>query len=113
LLPNGWRLTPLRNSSPPKKRVVIAPGGGAAWPRPIGRYYLNNKSKTAIKGSLNEPWPKPTPRAMSIGDFPMRRIRERGPLGRFRYLVTILAGILQSQFGVLFLSLGQSLPPER
>jgi hypothetical protein len=24
--PNGWRLTTLRNSSPPKKRVAIAPG---------------------------------------------------------------------------------------
>jgi hypothetical protein len=33
-LPNGWRLTPLRNSSPPKKRVVIAPVGAMA---PLGR----------------------------------------------------------------------------
>jgi hypothetical protein len=32
------------------------------------------------------------PRAMSIGDFPMRRIREWGPLGHIRYLVTILTG---------------------
>jgi hypothetical protein len=29
------------------------------------------------------------------------------PLGRFRYIVTILAGILQSYFGVHSLSLGQ------
>ena len=33
------------------------------------------------------------------------------PLGRFHYVATILAGNLQSQFGVLSLSLGQSLPP--
>jgi hypothetical protein len=33
------------------------------------------------------------------------------PLGRLRYLVTILAGILKSQSSVLSLSLGQSLPP--
>jgi len=47
---------------------------------------------------------------MSIGDFPMRRIREWGPLGRYLYLGTILAGILKMQFSVLTLSLGQSLP---
>ncbi len=41
----------------------------------------------------------------------MRRIREWGPLGRFRYLVTILAGNLKSHTGVRSLSLGQSLPP--
>jgi hypothetical protein len=29
------------------------------------------------------------------------------PLGRFRYLVTILTGFLKSHFGVLSLSLGQ------
>jgi hypothetical protein len=33
------------------------------------------------------------------------------PLGRFRFVVTILAGIPQSQSSVLSLSLGQSLPP--
>jgi hypothetical protein len=54
---------------------------------------------------------QPVPRAMSIGDLPMRRIRERGPLGRFRYVSTILAGNLQSQFGILSLSLGQGLTP--
>jgi hypothetical protein len=32
------------------------------------------------------------------------------PLGRFRYIVTILAGILIMQSNVLSLSLGQSLP---
>jgi hypothetical protein len=47
---------------------------------------------------------------MSIGDLPMRRIRERGPLGHIRTSVTILTGNLQSQFGVFSLSLGQSLP---
>jgi hypothetical protein len=44
---------------------------------------------------------------MSIGDFPMRRIREWGPLGRFRFVITILAGILKPQSSVLSLSLGQ------
>jgi hypothetical protein len=34
ITPKGWRLTPLRNSSSPKERVVIAPEGGAAWPPP-------------------------------------------------------------------------------
>jgi len=29
------------------------------------------------------------------------------PLGRFRYLITILAGFLKPQFSVLSLSLGQ------
>jgi hypothetical protein len=48
---------------------------------------------------------------MSIGDLPMRRIRERGALGHFRISITILTGYLQSQFSVLSLSLGQSLPP--
>jgi hypothetical protein len=38
------------------------------------------------------------------------RIREWGPLGRFRLAVTILAGNLQSQLNVLSLSLGQGLP---
>jgi hypothetical protein len=51
------------------------------------------------------------PRAMSIGDFPMRRIREWGPLGRVRFAVTILVGNLKSQSSVLSLSLGQCLPP--
>jgi len=32
---NGRRLTPLRNSSPPQKREVIAPGAG-----PLGRIRL-------------------------------------------------------------------------
>jgi hypothetical protein len=44
---------------------------------------------------------------MSIGDFPMRRIREWGALGRFRFIVTILAGFLKPYFGVHSLSLGQ------
>jgi hypothetical protein len=48
---------------------------------------------------------------MSIGDFPMRRIRERGPLGRFRYVVTILAEKQKPYVNVLTYSLGQSLPP--
>jgi hypothetical protein len=33
------------------------------------------------------------------------------PLGRIRFIVTILAGNLKSQSSVLSLSLGQSLPP--
>ena len=32
-----------------------------------------------MKRFLDEPWPKLVPRAMSIGDLPMRRIREWGP----------------------------------
>jgi hypothetical protein len=44
---------------------------------------------------------------MSIGDLPMRRIREWGPLGRHRFVVIILAGILEPQFNVLSLSLDQ------
>jgi hypothetical protein len=56
---------------------------------------------------------QPVPRAMSIGDLPMRRIREQGPLGHIRFLITILAGNLKFQSGVLSLSLGQGLPPER
>jgi hypothetical protein len=47
---------------------------------------------------------------MSIGDLPMRRIRERGPLGRCRNVFTILAGNIQSFPNVFSLSLGQSLP---
>jgi hypothetical protein len=43
--------------------------------------------------------------------LPMRRIREWGPLGHFRHVVTILAGNPKSQSSVLTLSLGQSLPP--
>ena len=56
---------------------------------------------------------QPAPRAMSIGDFLMRRIREWGPLGRFRYVVTILTGNLKLHSSVFTLSLGQGLPPER
>jgi hypothetical protein len=48
---------------------------------------------------------------MSIGDFPMRRIRERGPLGRFRFVITILEVNLKTQFNVFSLSLGQGLLP--
>jgi hypothetical protein len=47
---------------------------------------------------------------MSIGDFPMRRIRERGPLGRLRFVVTILTGKYKSKLNVFSLSLGQGLP---
>jgi hypothetical protein len=43
---------------------------------------------------------------MSIGDLPMRRIRERGLLGRTRFVVTILAGKLKPHIGVRSLSLG-------
>jgi hypothetical protein len=54
-LPNGWRLTPLRNSSPPKKRVVIAPGGGGAWPLPLSNYHFSRKKETLINRFLAEP----------------------------------------------------------
>jgi hypothetical protein len=50
---------------------------------------------------------------MSIGDVPMRKIREWGPLGRIRYPVTILTGKYKSKLNVLSLSHGQSLPPRR
>ena len=45
---------PLRNSSPPKERVVIAPGGGVAWPRPVSGYHFNRKSIFAIRRSSFE-----------------------------------------------------------
>jgi hypothetical protein len=32
-------------------------GGSGAWPRPIGIYYCNNKSKTEFRCSLEKPWP--------------------------------------------------------
>jgi hypothetical protein len=44
---------------------------------------------------------------MSIGDLPMRRIRECGPLGHARFEVTILAGKYKYQLIVFSLSLGQ------
>jgi hypothetical protein len=43
--PNGWRLSPLRNSSPPNKRVVIAPGGNG----PLGRIRIVG---TILAGNL-------------------------------------------------------------
>jgi hypothetical protein len=49
---------------------------------------------------------QPVPRAMSIGDPPMRRIRERGLLGRPRLVFTILTGKQKSYIGVRSLSLG-------
>jgi hypothetical protein len=55
--PNGLWLTPLRNSSPPKKWVMIAPGGGAAWPLPLSSYYFNKNYKIAF---FDEPWARPS-----------------------------------------------------
>ena len=46
---------PLRNSSPPKERVVIAPGSGVAWPRPLCCYHFNRNSIIAIRCFLAEP----------------------------------------------------------
>jgi len=61
--PNGWRLTPLRNSSLPKKRVVIAPG--AAWPLPLNSYHFSRNSTIEFRHFRFEPWPRLASRSPS------------------------------------------------
>jgi hypothetical protein len=90
IAPNGWRLS-------------LSPACPRACPRESGE-------ASPLGFAIGVVMLSPAPRFMR-GSGGAMRIREWGPLSRFRFVITILAGNLKSHSSVHSLSLGQSLPP--